>query len=155
MPPCRLGTDDPPPRAYPPQAVYTVLREAEYRSVNPIPYWNIPVLGGLVPRQQRCKEALKVINTTLDELVARCKVWGGWGAFAGRRQGHLTTPLDARWNVGCVWGGGGHVIFLMPLLSCLSLRCPHPLECWPCCPPPSLPLPPSSGDGGEGGRGVC
>ena len=62
-----------PPRLPPfPQAVYTVLREAEYRSVNPIPYWKIPVLGTLVPRQKRCQEALKVVNETLDGLVARC-----------------------------------------------------------------------------------
>lgn len=41
-------------------AVYTALREAEYRSTYPIAYWNIPPLRYLVPRQRQCMEALKV-----------------------------------------------------------------------------------------------
>lgn len=54
-------------------AVYTALREAEYRSTAPIPYWNFPPLRWLVPRQRRCQDALKVINETLDGLIAKCK----------------------------------------------------------------------------------
>lgn len=60
------------PRTHP-QAVYTVLREAEYRSTAPIPYWNVPFLAAVVPRQQRCSEALLVVNATLDGLIDRCK----------------------------------------------------------------------------------
>ena len=55
------------------QAVYTSLREAEYRSTAFIPYWNIAVLRAIVPRQRRCTEALKIINATLDGLIQRCK----------------------------------------------------------------------------------
>eukprot|EP00877_Chromochloris_zofingiensis_P008598 jgi/Chrzof1/3992/Cz13g16110.t1_CYP97A1[v5.2] len=55
------------------QAVYTVLREAEYRSTALIPYWNFPPAKYLVPRQRKCTEALEVINETLDELIAKCK----------------------------------------------------------------------------------
>ncbi|OUS46351.1 putative cytochrome P450 [Ostreococcus tauri] len=63
-----LTTDDPVIKA-----VYTVLREAEYRSVTFIPYWKVPPLRWLVPRQRQCQEALKVVNDTLDELIDRCK----------------------------------------------------------------------------------
>lgn len=55
------------------QAVYTALREAEYRSTYPLPYWNIPLLRWLVPRQRRCQEALVIINSTLDSLIAKSK----------------------------------------------------------------------------------
>nr|AGN27239.1 CYP97A1 [Parachlorella kessleri] len=63
-----LTTDDPVI-----QAVYTTLREAEYRSTAFIPYWNIKPLLYLVPRQRRCLEALQIISDTLDELIAKCK----------------------------------------------------------------------------------
>ncbi|KAL6760138.1 cytochrome P450 [Haematococcus lacustris] len=56
------------------QAVYVVLREAEYRSTYPIAYWNLPGAMQIVPRQRRCVEALKVVNDTLDGLIAKCKV---------------------------------------------------------------------------------
>mmetsp|Transcript_16455 Transcript_16455/g.53748 ORF Transcript_16455/g.53748 Transcript_16455/m.53748 type:complete len:622 (+) Transcript_16455:64-1929(+) len=55
------------------KAVYTVLREAEYRSVAVFPYWKVELLRQIVPRQRRCTEALVVINDTLDELIAECK----------------------------------------------------------------------------------
>ncbi|GIL65093.1 hypothetical protein Vafri_18867 [Volvox africanus] len=55
------------------QAVYTVLREAEHRSTAPLAYWNIPGVNVLVPRQRRCQEALKIVNTTLDGLIYKCK----------------------------------------------------------------------------------
>ena len=54
-------------------AVYTALREAEYRSTAFIPYWNFPPLRWIVPRQRRVQEALATINTTLDGLVAKCR----------------------------------------------------------------------------------
>jgi len=55
------------------QAVYTALREAEYRSTAFIPYWNFPPLRWIVPRQRRVQEALVTINATLDGLVAKCR----------------------------------------------------------------------------------
>mmetsp|Transcript_6698 Transcript_6698/g.10270 ORF Transcript_6698/g.10270 Transcript_6698/m.10270 type:complete len:448 (-) Transcript_6698:3083-4426(-) len=55
------------------KAVYTVLREAEYRSVTFIPYWKVAPLQWLVPRQKACQEALVVVNDTLNRLIARTK----------------------------------------------------------------------------------
>lgn len=55
------------------QAVYTTLREAEYRSTFPIPYWDWSPLQYIVPRQRDCIQALQVINKTLDELISKCK----------------------------------------------------------------------------------
>ncbi|KAL6002076.1 hypothetical protein ACLOJK_037524 [Asimina triloba] len=55
------------------QAVYRVLREAEDRSVSPIQTWNIPIWKDISPRQRKVNEALKLINDTLDELIAVCK----------------------------------------------------------------------------------
>ena len=56
------------------QAVYTVLREAEDRSVSPIPTWEIPIWKDISPRQRKVGEALKLINDILDNLIATCKV---------------------------------------------------------------------------------
>ncbi|GFR50051.1 hypothetical protein Agub_g12102, partial [Astrephomene gubernaculifera] len=55
------------------QAVYTLLREAEHRSLTPLPYWDLPGAALLVPRQRACRQALGVVNDTLDQLVAKCK----------------------------------------------------------------------------------
>lgn len=55
------------------QAVYTALREAEHRSTAPLAYWNLPFATYIVPRQVRCREAMKVINGTLDSLIAKCQ----------------------------------------------------------------------------------
>ncbi|KAK9864574.1 hypothetical protein WJX84_006344 [Apatococcus fuscideae] len=55
------------------KAVYTTLREAEYRSTAFIPYWNFAPLRAIVPRQRRCTEALGIVNTTLDGLISKCK----------------------------------------------------------------------------------
>lgn len=55
------------------EAVYTVLREAEDRSVAPIPFWEIPVWKDISPRQRKVSAALKLINEILDELIAICK----------------------------------------------------------------------------------
>ncbi|XRB13933.1 cytochrome P450 [Pseudoscourfieldia marina] len=54
-------------------AVYTLLREAEYRSITLLPYWRIPGVSKLVPRQRRCEEALTLVNGTLNTLIADCK----------------------------------------------------------------------------------
>ncbi|KAM2052449.1 hypothetical protein FF2_033393 [Malus domestica] len=55
------------------QAVYTVLRESEDRSVSPIPVWEIPIWKDISPRQRKVSTALKLINTALDDLIAICK----------------------------------------------------------------------------------
>ncbi|KAK4605688.1 hypothetical protein RGQ29_000124 [Quercus rubra] len=55
------------------EAVYTVLREAEDRSVSPIPFWEIPIWKDISPRQKRVSAALKLINDILDDLIAICK----------------------------------------------------------------------------------
>ena len=54
-------------------AVYTLLREAEYRSITFLPYWKIPGVSKIVPRQRRCEEALVLVNQTLNTLIADCK----------------------------------------------------------------------------------
>lgn len=55
------------------EAVYVALREAEMRSISIIPYWLIPVIKDLSPRQQKVASALKLINKTLDDLIKICK----------------------------------------------------------------------------------
>uniref|UniRef100_A0A7N1A9E0 Cytochrome P450 n=1 Tax=Kalanchoe fedtschenkoi TaxID=63787 RepID=A0A7N1A9E0_KALFE len=55
------------------EAVYTVLREAEDRSIAPIPVWEIPIWKDISPRQRKVAAALKLINNTLDELITICK----------------------------------------------------------------------------------
>ncbi|KAK6136360.1 hypothetical protein DH2020_029890 [Rehmannia glutinosa] len=54
-------------------AVYTVLREAEDRSVAPIPFWEIPIWKDISPKLKKVNAALKLINETLDNLIAICK----------------------------------------------------------------------------------
>lgn len=56
------------------KAVYTVLREAEHRSIAAIPYWDIPGVAYVLPNQRRVVDALQIINGSLDELIAKCKV---------------------------------------------------------------------------------
>ncbi|XP_015875605.2 protein LUTEIN DEFICIENT 5, chloroplastic [Ziziphus jujuba] len=55
------------------EAVYTVLREAEDRSVAPIPFWEIPIWKDISPKQKKVSAALKFVNDTLDDLIAICK----------------------------------------------------------------------------------
>ncbi|XP_028770640.1 protein LUTEIN DEFICIENT 5, chloroplastic-like [Neltuma alba] len=55
------------------EAVYTVLREAEDRSVAPIPFWEIPIWKDISPRQRKVASALKLVNDTLDDLISICK----------------------------------------------------------------------------------
>lgn len=55
------------------EAVYVALREAEKRSIEVIPYWNIPIIKYLFPRQRKVASALQLINKTLDDLIANCK----------------------------------------------------------------------------------
>lgn len=55
------------------EAVYTVLREAEDRSIAIIPYWDIPIIKDLSARQRRVAASLQLINKTLDDLIGICK----------------------------------------------------------------------------------
>ncbi|GAB2277208.1 hypothetical protein Dimus_011915 [Dionaea muscipula] len=55
------------------EAVYTVLREAEDRSVSPIPFWEIPIWKDISPKLRKVNAALKLINETLDNLIAICQ----------------------------------------------------------------------------------
>jgi len=63
-----LTNDDPIIRA-----VYTTLREAEYRSLTFVPYWRVPPLAAMVPRQRACTEALQLINTSLTDLIEKSR----------------------------------------------------------------------------------
>ncbi|XP_047334118.1 protein LUTEIN DEFICIENT 5, chloroplastic [Impatiens glandulifera] len=55
------------------EAVYTVLREAEDRSVAPIPFWEIPIWKDISPKLKKVNAALDLINGTLNDLIAICK----------------------------------------------------------------------------------
>ncbi|GAV77627.1 p450 domain-containing protein, partial [Cephalotus follicularis] len=55
------------------EAIYTVLREAEDRSIAPIPTWEIPIWKDISPRQRKVTAALKLANDTLNDLIAICK----------------------------------------------------------------------------------
>eukprot|EP00250_Pteridium_aquilinum_P017047 c23428_g1_i1 orf=174-1937(+) len=55
------------------QAVYTALKEAESRSTDILPYWQIPILCKLVPRQIKAAQAVAIIQESVEELVAKCK----------------------------------------------------------------------------------
>ncbi|GAA0165056.1 oxygenase [Lithospermum erythrorhizon] len=55
------------------KAVYIVLREAEDRSVAPIPVWEIPIWKDISPKLKKVNAALKLVNDTLDDLIAICK----------------------------------------------------------------------------------
>lgn len=55
------------------EAVYVVLREAENRSTAPIPVWEIPIWKDVSPRLKKVNAALKLINDTLNDLIAVCK----------------------------------------------------------------------------------
>lgn len=55
------------------QAVYTALKETESRSTDILPLWKVPLLAGLVPRQQKAQAAVDLIRKTTTELIDKCK----------------------------------------------------------------------------------
>eukprot|EP00775_Hariotina_reticulata_P002604 gene2604-2906_t len=55
------------------KAVYGVLKEAEHRSTFYIPYWNVPLLRAIVPRQRAFAADMAVINSCLDGLIAQAR----------------------------------------------------------------------------------
>ena len=36
-------------------------------------FTQVPLLRWAVPRQRRCTEAMQIVNTTLDQLISKCK----------------------------------------------------------------------------------
>jgi hypothetical protein len=47
--------------------------EAEHRSTFYIPYWNVPLLRAIVPRQRAFAADMAVINATLDGLITNAR----------------------------------------------------------------------------------
>ncbi|VAH17855.1 unnamed protein product [Triticum turgidum subsp. durum] len=54
-------------------AVYTALKEAEARSTDLLPYWQIDLLCKIVPRQIKAEKAVNTIRSTVEELIIKCK----------------------------------------------------------------------------------
>jgi carotene epsilon-monooxygenase len=55
------------------QAVYTSLKETETRATDLLPYWKIPFLCKIVPRQQKALAAVELIRKTTSDLIKKCK----------------------------------------------------------------------------------
>jgi carotene epsilon-monooxygenase len=55
------------------EAVYTALKETESRSTDILPYWQVPLLCKIVPRQRKAAKAVAIIRETVERLVAECK----------------------------------------------------------------------------------
>nr|APW83735.1 cytochrome P450 carotenoid hydroxylase 97C [Dunaliella salina]APW83739.1 cytochrome P450 carotenoid hydroxylase 97C [Dunaliella salina] len=55
------------------QAVYTALKETESRATDLFPYWKIPFIAALVPRQRKAQEAVALIRQTTNDLIRKCK----------------------------------------------------------------------------------
>lgn len=55
------------------QAVYTALKETESRSTDILPYWQVPFLRAIDPRQRAAAAAVALIRSTVEELVAKCR----------------------------------------------------------------------------------
>ena len=52
------------------KAVYGCLQETEHRATFFLPYWDVPVLGKLVPRQARFQRDIAVVNDGLNAAIA-------------------------------------------------------------------------------------
>ncbi|CAM9599070.1 unnamed protein product [Phaeothamnion confervicola] len=55
------------------KAVYSVLKEAEHRSMTPAPYWDLPFANELVPRLRRFNGNMRMLNEVLNELIQQAK----------------------------------------------------------------------------------
>lgn len=55
------------------QAVYTALKETEQRATDLLPYWKVPLLCYLVPRQRKALAAVELIRQTTNALIKQCK----------------------------------------------------------------------------------
>jgi hypothetical protein len=49
------------------------VAEAEHRSTFYIPYWNVPLLRAIVPRQRAFAADINVINECLDGLILQAR----------------------------------------------------------------------------------
>ena len=56
-----------------PQAVYTALKETETRATDLLPYWKVPLLCAIIPRQRKALEAVELIRDTTTSLIKKCK----------------------------------------------------------------------------------
>lgn len=79
--------------------------EAEHRSTFYIPYWNVPLLRVLVPRQRQFAADIRVINDCLDELITRARA-----SSVQQDEESLQARDYTQVGRGCVWwcvvGGG-------------------------------------------------
>ncbi|KAK9823343.1 hypothetical protein WJX72_002053 [[Myrmecia] bisecta] len=55
------------------QAVYTALKETETRATDLLPFWKLPQLAFLFPRQRKALAAVELIRRTTEQLIAKCK----------------------------------------------------------------------------------
>nr|AGT63110.1 plastid carotenoid epsilon-ring hydroxylase [Haematococcus lacustris] len=55
------------------QAVYTALKETETRATDLLPYWKVPFLCAIVPRQRKAAAAVQLIRDTTTALIKQCK----------------------------------------------------------------------------------
>jgi cytochrome P450 len=53
------------------QAAIDTLKEAEHRSMTPLPYWKIPGVPEIVPRQKAFKKNMAIINEQLNAGIER------------------------------------------------------------------------------------
>mmetsp|Transcript_147 Transcript_147/g.368 ORF Transcript_147/g.368 Transcript_147/m.368 type:complete len:756 (-) Transcript_147:467-2734(-) len=51
------------------KAAIDTLREAEHRSMVPIPYWKLPLADRIIPRQRAFRENMALINEKLDTAI--------------------------------------------------------------------------------------
>eukprot|EP01025_Chloroclados_australasicus_P041475 TRINITY_DN4391_c0_g1_i1.p1 TRINITY_DN4391_c0_g1~~TRINITY_DN4391_c0_g1_i1.p1 ORF type:complete len:530 (+),score=58.50 TRINITY_DN4391_c0_g1_i1:23-1591(+) len=54
-------------------AVYDSLKEVESRATDLVPFWRVPILCQIIPRQRRALAAVRIIRETTDEMIAKCK----------------------------------------------------------------------------------
>lgn len=90
--------------------MYTALKETETRATDLLPYWKVPLLCALVPRQRKAAEAVQLIRDTTEQLIAQCKV-GGLGGWLGTGPA-LSLPFTytSCWHsVATCWVYGGGV----------------------------------------------
>lgn len=53
------------------KAAISTLKEAEHRSMTPLPYWNIPFATDIVPRQVKFKKNMALLNDRLDACIKK------------------------------------------------------------------------------------
>ena len=52
------------------QSVYSALKEAEHRSITPLPYWNLPFANQVVPRLRKFNKDLDLLDSVLEDLIS-------------------------------------------------------------------------------------